>query len=100
MNQLSICETPQHTHLLINKEQYNSFISLITCACSSKCLLPSSTYKTEREKLFPQKLQVTVTENTVGLPVSRSMVSVCSAPPTVPICVCTERENMVKLQWV
>ena len=32
--------------------------------------------------------------------VSHSVVGVCSAPPTVPICVYTETENMVKLQSV
>jgi len=58
----------------------------------------------DREKLFPQKLHPTdvgtVTGNTIGPPVSRLVVGVCSAPPTAPICVRTETENTVKLQNV
>jgi len=41
-----------------------------------------------------------VTGNTIGLPVPRSVVCVCSAPPTAPICVRTETENTLKLQSV
>jgi len=58
----------------------------------------------EREKLYPQKFHPTdvgtVTGNTIGLPVSRSVVGVCSAPPTALICVHTKTQNKVKLQNV